>query len=209
MDSRRIINGPVYTVPVDFAKRFLAEFPEYRIRWSFRRNNWQIEQVYGRGALQASDISPENDGLIRERDGYWLVMEIQPGDRMACPSIVAHYPQLQRCGLTLKVPIRATAETVCTDCKKRGRDGRHMAAYWPLDETFLDHMRKTDPLRDGIRRVSREADSHNEAREADIDRRGSNEGQAASADLFNRIVGINQWGYTGSNKNIHRDKGIT
>lgn len=208
MDNRRIINGPVYTVPTDFAKRFLAEFPEYRIRWSFRRNNWQIEQVYGRGALPASDISPENDGLIRERDGYWLVMEVQPGDRMACRSVISRHPT-EYCNLTLSVPLRTTAETVCLECKQRGRDGRQMACYWPFDETFLDHMRKTDPLRDGIRRVSREADASNEAREADIDRRSSNEGQAASADLFNRIVGINQWGYTGSNKHIHRDKGIT
>lgn len=205
----RIINGPVYTVPATFAKRFLAEFPEYRIRWSFKKNNWQIEQVYGRGALPAVTISPEDDGLIRERDGYWLVMEIQPGDRMACPSIVTRQP-LQRCGLTLNVPVRATAETVCLECKRHGRDGRHMASYWPFDETFLDHMRMTDPLRDGIRRVSRQAEANNASRDAALDRKTSNEGQAASADLFNRIVGINQWGYTGaSNRFIHRDKGIT
>lgn len=161
--------GGLYVVPDDFRIRFLREFPDYRIRWSLTLQRWQLEQRCGRGALPPIRISPEDDGLIRARDGYWLVMAFQPGNRMACPSVVTRFPDRQTCGMTLPVASRRSAESVCPSCKAHGRDGRHMVAYWPFDELLLDHLRYSDPLRDGTRRQRLDADARNAARKAALE----------------------------------------
>lgn len=207
MDTRRVIHGPVYSVPSGFAARFLAEFPDYRIRWSLRRAAWQIEQRCGRGALPPFRIAEEDDTLIRARDGYWLVMEIQAGDRMPCKGLVDAHTN-QRCGLTLSVPTRKTAEVVCQACKRKGRDGRQMACYWPLDECLLEYLRLGDPLRGGTSRLKRLSDQANHARMAAADRKASNEVQAATIDAYDTLVGITH-NTTKSSKFIHSSQGLT
>lgn len=157
--------GGQYRVPDGWRQRFLADFPDYRVRWSLRDGCWQIEQRCGRSALPPVRIDPHDDSLIRAADGYWLVMAFQPGDRMACPAVVDRH-QNQRCGATLAVSHRKAKETVCRACRAKGRDGRTMAAFWPFDELLLEELRRTDPLRihdgrNGIQRASAAAAAQN------------------------------------------------
>lgn len=152
--------GGLYVVPTDFKQRFLKEFPEYRIRWSLKDQRWMIEQRCGRGALPPLKIDPADDGLIRAKDGYWLVMAFQPGDRMACPGTVNFYPRTF-CNWTMKVATRKVKESVCGMCRFKGRDGRYMTSFWPFDETLIERLRETDPLRGGIQRARAEADLAN------------------------------------------------
>lgn len=152
--------GGLYNVPDDFKARFLHEFPDYRIRWSLREDRWHLEQKCGRGALAPFRIDPADDSYVRARDGYWLVMAIQPGPRMACPGVVQRTPR-QHCNTTLSVPIGKSKEVVCSVCKKSGRDGRTITSYWPLDETLLEHLRYTDPLRGGTTKQKLASDKRN------------------------------------------------
>lgn len=145
--------GGLYVVPSDFRQKFLVDFPDYRIRWSLDKSQWQIEQRCGRGALPPIQIDEQDDSLIRARDGYWLVMTFQPGDRMACPVD----------GTTMQVAHRKSAESTCPTCRSKGRDGRIMAAYWPFGEALLARLKETDPLRGGIQRARDQADRHNQA----------------------------------------------
>jgi hypothetical protein len=141
--------GGTYTVPDEWRQKFLKEFPEYRVRWSLAERCWHLEQAYGRGALPPLRIDEADDSLVRSRDGYWLVMKIQPGDRMACPGVIQKVPR-QLCENTIQVPSRRTGEAVCGNCRQKGRDGRTIAGFWPFDETLLDELRRTNPLTHGI-----------------------------------------------------------
>lgn len=154
--------GGLYVVPDSFKREFLAEFPSYRIRWSLKKHNWQVEQQIGRGALAPFRIDPDDDSLIRARDGYWLVFELSPGGRMPCPAVVERFP-LQHCNWSVDVPIRTWKEARCTNCRLKGRDGRTIACHWPFDGSLLDHLRHTDPLRGGTERQRAETDRVNQA----------------------------------------------
>ena len=176
--------GGVYRVPSEWEARFHTEYPDYRVRWSLAKSCWVIEQRCGRGAQAPISVDPTDDSLIRARDGYWEVMTFQPGDRMACPAVVSRSPR-QVCGGVIKVPHRRSAETVCQTCRKAGRDGRTMAAFWPFDELLLDHLRFTDPLRvfwgadaqghsrkmNGIQRAKHAADLSNQRLLAEAERK--------------------------------------
>ena len=170
--------GGAYTVPDRWRQQFLSEFPDYRVRWSLQEQCWHLEQAYGRGALPPTRIDPFHDSLIRARDGYWLVMKIQPGNRMACPGVVSLHPR-QLCGTTMRVPSRTAGEVVCANCRAHGRDGRTIAAYWPFDETLLDALRQTNPLTRGVvkhngktqTRAAYEADQANARMDAEKDRK--------------------------------------
>src|SRR5581483_10894945 len=116
----------------------------YRIRWSLRDRKWLVEQQLAAECIPPLRIDPAADDLIRFRDGYWLVMSFQPGDRMACPEVVSRYPR-QTCDTTLSVPHRVSREVVCPTCRAARRDGRVIAGYWPFDEILLDHLRRTNP----------------------------------------------------------------
>lgn len=186
--------GGLYVVPEEWRARFLSEFPDYRVRWSIRGQCWQIEQAVGRGALDPFRIDEADDSLVRARDGYWLVMSFQPGDRMPCPGIIQKEPR-QVCGYTMRVSHRKSAEAVCNECRRRGRDGRTVAAYWPFDECLLEHLRYTDPLRGGISRMRADADARNAKMLRDAERAQSNVVQANAYDLHRHVVGIKQWGY--------------
>ena len=149
------------------------------------RSSWQIEQRVGRGHLPAS--SRYNDQMIRARDGYWLVCEVQPGDRMACP----------KCARTLSVPRLCFAEVRCPRCMFQGRDGRTMAGYFPLGAALFSHLTETDPRRGAIARMAAKADSANQKLVEQADRDLRNSIQAATLEDFNRLFGIQSVGYTG------------
>lgn len=171
--------GGVYVVPDDFRREFLSEFPDYRIRWSLKKAAWQIEQRVGvKGALPPFRIDDAaDDSLIRARDGYWLVMETQPGSRMACPALITRSPR-QECGTTLSIPPRWYGEVRCPVCVRAGRDGRTIAGNWQFDGVLLDHLRSTNPLTHGIvkkdgkvqTRAAWQADEQNRQRDRNQER---------------------------------------
>lgn len=187
--------GGVYTVPDSWREAFLSEFPDYRVRWSLAKGSWHVEQRCGRGALPPFRIDPFDDSLIRARDGYWLVMEFQPGNRMPCPAITTRYP-LQRCGWTLSIERGRSKEAVCAWCRRQGRDGRTMAAYWPFDETLLEHLRYSDPLRGGISRQRADADARNQAMLAEAERKRRDACTSIDAVDYRWLSGIGASGAT-------------
>lgn len=189
--------GGVYVVPKDWLKEFHNEFPDYRVRWSLKEQCWHIEQHYGRGALPTFSIDPHNDDLVRARDGYWLVMKIQPGDRMACPAWLPQHPPVQ-CGYTIKLVPGKFGEHRCDACRKAGRDGRTIAGYLPFEETLLQRLRSTNPLTVGIVRVggkyqtraSIEADKANELMQKESERQLKDKTTSIDAVDYRWISGI-------------------
>lgn len=188
--------GGTYCVPDDFKARFLAEFPTYRIRWSLKDSNWHIEQRIIGESIPPFDISPEDDTLIRFRDGCWRVMAIQPGDRMPCPGIIQKRPR-QVCGFSLNVPHRVTREVVCPICRSKGRDGRTIATFWPFDECLIEHLRRGNPLTYGVvkeegktqTRAAFEVDRRNALNAAEADRRRRDAGTLDAVD-YRWLTGI-------------------
>jgi hypothetical protein len=174
--------------PKDFTRRLDEVFAgRLRIRWSLRNGEWHIEQKVGRAAHPPYRIAEEDDSLIRARDGYAFVMAIRPGDRMPCPID----------GLTLKVPVLHTAEVRCDYCRMKGREGRFKAAYYPLGENLIDHLKRIDPERNGHRELVDASDHANKVMLAAKERELSNTIEASTKDHFTSLVGIQSCGYTG------------
>ncbi len=172
--------------PEQFVEQLEAEFPGYRIRWSHTRKRWQIEQQVGRGALPTFRVDPNDDHVVRARDGYWLVCEVCPGTTTPCPD----------CGVDLKAPALKFAEVVCEACKAVGFDGRIMAGYFPLSESLLDHLRSTDPKRGALERMADQLDAANEAILAERARELHNTNEAIAKDEFPFIFNIPSTGYS-------------
>lgn len=172
--------------PQEFVERLERMFDgRLRIRWSQSQREWHIEQKVGFGRIPPARIDEGSDDLIRARDGYHFVMAVRQGDRMPCP----------KCGLTLRVPVRDTVDVHCGYCKLRGRTSSVVCGYWPLDDTLLTHLRKIDPTRDVD--LAAEADAQNVLLLKSMEDDAVAAGNAEASDLYNRIVGIPQVGYTG------------
>lgn len=145
----------MYTPDPDFVEKLEKEFPGYRIRWSLKRNLWQLEQRCGRSALPGT--YPEDkfdDGTIRAAEGYWLILEVSPRPYTKCPE----------CGFHFDLPELKIKEAKCEYCISRDLDARWMLGYFPLGEALLNQLRKTDPKRDGIQKLSARVDAKNKAR---------------------------------------------
>jgi hypothetical protein len=177
------------TAPSYVTDRLKSEFGNrLRIRWSYKRSEWQIEAKVARAVEPGSHVDSADDDHIRARDGYAFVLSIRQGDRMPCPD----------CGFSLRVPVLRTEEVRCDYCRSRGRDGRHRAAYYPLDsEKLFEHLRMIDPQRGYRTNLHRLADQRNQAILAAREREAMNKVQSATLDNFNRMVGIPQFGYSG------------
>lgn len=152
--------------PKAFRTRLEREFQgRLRCRWSPRRSVWVIEEKVGRAALPPVRVAEEDDGMVRARDGYALVLTVTPGDRQPCPA----------CGLTLKVPHLEFSEVECPRCKaeRAPRVGRVRAAYFPLDpgSCLLDYLHRIDPLRGGGIEALKAADQAAERFQRDRDAR--------------------------------------
>lgn len=176
-------------IPRDFSRKLDKMFGgRLRIRWSNQAGAYHIEQKVGRGVLPTFHFDDQwDDNAIRQRDGYLIVMAIRPGDRMPCP----------QCGLTIKVPVMQFGEAVCEYCRVKGYEGRHVASYWPLGDSLLDHLRKIDPYLGWREQVHKDIDRRNAAKEAAQQRHIGNITEAVSKEHFNRLVGIPSVGYTG------------
>lgn len=178
-------------IPESFADRLKRDFDgRLRIRWSKALGEFHIEQKVGRAALPPTYISEWDDDLIRARDGYMYVMAIRPGDRMPCPD----------CHLTIKVPVMRTAEAVCSYCRMKGRDGRWRAAYYPLGDLLLDHLKKIDPTRRFREELTKAADRKNKAIMAAKEREASNIIEASTKENWTQLVQIQSVGFSGKEK---------
>lgn len=139
-------------------------------------------------------IDPHDDSLIRARDGYWFVIAIRPGTLVTCP----------HCYRDIRITAMVFEEAACAHCKSAGRDGRIHAVYFPLGESLLEHLRKIDPERDGIQRITAEADAANDALLKARERHTSNHIEAATKDAITSILDIKSVGYTGKEKSWDR-----
>lgn len=176
-------------IPQSFHDRLKLDFQgRFRIRWSDVRGEFQLEQKLASAQILEPPLRSNgtwdtyDDEYIRSRDGYGYVMSVRQGDRMPCA----------RCRRTVKVPIRETREAVCLTCNKR-----HKAAFYPLDDLLLLHLRWIDPLSGGISRIRKHVNERNEQHEKSRHNDAFNEIDAATADNFGRLFDIQQVGYTG------------
>ena len=68
---------------------------------------------------------------------------------------------------------------------------------WPLGDALLEHLRKTDPERDGLARMWADLEK-DEAREADSAKRaGETQTEAIWKEEFTRLFDIQSRGYEG------------
>lgn len=140
-------------IPDEFQRELDDTFHgRYRLRWSDKRHEFHLEQKVATGqVMEPPPIDPESpdhfdtysDEWIRARDGYFYVMTIRNGDRMPCPV----------CGLIVKVPVMETREGHCESCKAHGRDGRYLAAYYPLNHILIQHLRDIDPYSSDVNQI--------------------------------------------------------
>jgi hypothetical protein len=112
---------------------------DYRLRWSPRKETWQIEQKIARGHVSLPRKFQWTDDYIRLRDGYALVAEVSPKLVMKCLQCRAH----------LKVPELKWGEIKCESCRatKNYNTAVYYVAYFPLCERLLQHLEKTSPLK--------------------------------------------------------------
>jgi hypothetical protein len=176
-----------YSVPEWFREKLHSQSSgRLRIRWSPKREAWQIEQKISR-PIPPYRFDFYDDSYIRFKDGYNFLMEVQPGDRMPCPT----------CGLTVKIKAFVNMESTCTNCRSKGRDGRVPGCYYPLGEALLEHLRKGSPENGGIERIVKESDEHNRKLMKSKRQDSMNEIEAATKDNFTRLFEIQSVGYTG------------
>ena len=153
-----------------------------------KRGEYQIEQkIFLSQVLEPPLLSDGtwdswDDDFIRSRDGYWYVMSVRQGDRMPCV----------KCHTTMKVPIRKTAESKCSTCGKR-----HRAAFYPLDDLLITHLKWIDPLTDGPFRVARKSKEQNRRAQKSRENAAYNDVEASAFENYNRLFDIKSVGYTG------------
>lgn len=156
-----------------------------RIRWSAARSEWQIEQKMARAKTARARIlhgSVEEDDLIRERDGYVFVLAVKAGNRIPCPG----------CGILLGIPELRMKRSTCPKCSQS-----FLAVYYPLGDLLLEHLRYTDPYRDGLDRIFRAQEEAEHQVQEDRLRERRHFGEALWKDSFTQIAGIQSVGYTG------------
>lgn len=171
--------------PEQFTSKLRREFPDLHIRWSNKQKCWMVEQQVGRGALPPFRFDNDTDDrYVRARLGRWLVCSVAPGDRIPCPE----------CRRQLRVPHLKFAEVTCEACVRQGKDGRVTAGYFPLSGPLLEHLRRTDPRRDAIRRLAAEADAANEKMLEEKSRSVRNDIEAITLEDFNKMFGIQSVG---------------
>lgn len=178
--------------PESFEEKLDREFRRrLRIRWSYERNEWHIEQQIRRGLFPGTKPSKRgwdetHDAYIRHRDGMIHVLSVRTGTLMNCP----------RCNCELKVPYMVTHLVTCPMCKLRGKQSHYAVVFFPLGDSLIDYLKKIDPENPLSERLADDLDRQNEALAEVMERDALREGTAAMSDRYNRIVGIPQTGWT-------------
>lgn len=174
-------------VPEEFQDRLTRAFDgRLRIRWSASDHVYHIEQKVAR-ALINFPAALTDDEAIRLRDGYHFLMAITTGDRLPCP----------KCRTTLPVPLRVSTMVSCPTCRAKGLEHRVPAAFFPLDDTLIDHLHSIDPMRGMSPALRAKVDAHNAKVMQAQQQQALDQLTGAAADDFTRIAGIPSVGYTG------------
>ena len=176
--------------PEGFRKSLERQFDgRLRVRWSEAKGEWHIEQKMRRSRLAHKRLvggSYEDDEVVRAADGYAFVLAVRPGNRMPCP----------KCGKVLGIPELRMKRSTCPLC-----GASFLAVYYPLGDMLLEHLRYTDPYRDGLDRIFQDQERAEQQVKATQIRDRHNEGEAVWKDHFTQIAGIQSVGYTGVEKN--------
>lgn len=174
-------------IPEQFQERLQDVFNgRLRARWSHKTQSVHIEQKVGRMIELGRYVPSTDDVAIRQRDGYHYVLEVQPGDRMPCPT----------CKQTVNVPAFQFRAVECTWCKLMGKEHRIVAAYYPLGENLIEHLKRIDPLMGASKQLRLEVNKGNEWLLQQQQRHLSNVVEDAGKDQFEKIAGIQSVGYT-------------
>lgn len=196
----------MYRVPESTARRIKDEFRDrMRIRWSDRTKTFHVEGRSHRGltdfpiptGLNSAQIAKvfdtHYDDLVRAKDGYQLIMEIQPGRRMKCPR--------EGCHITLQVPLNKTAEVPCWYCKSLKLDGRYVATYFDLESpALIERLRYLDPERTW-RTQGKTTEQRNDALTASKEQDALNFIGSVNRDEYARFSGILHSGTSGKTDN--------
>ncbi len=94
------------------------------------------------------------------------------------------------CNSEIKVPVMHFGEAVCEFCRTRGKDGRWAAAYYPLGDALIQHIRRLDPLLGHNSDLVQLQDAYNNAILAGHRNKAMNEIESITLDDYRRIVGI-------------------
>jgi hypothetical protein len=178
--------------PESFIDKLESTFQgRLRIRWSNQRHAWLIEQRIKRGLFGGFKPTKRGwdesiDKYIQTRDGVIEIMEVRTGTLMDCP----------KCGHELKVPFMHTTAIRCGFCHLRGQTPSINNVFMPLNDSLIYHLKSIDPKNPiseaNVERIDRE----NEQLALMMEQDALNAAEAGLLDRFNRIAGINQWGYT-------------
>lgn len=176
------------TIPTTFEEKLRQAFHgRLRARWSVRNRTYQIEQQVGRASLPPIRIEADRDDLICARDGYGYVLEVAQGDRMCCPE----------CQWTeLTVPVREFVDIRCPYCASKGRQGRLVAGYFPLDDSLIEHLKKIDPEGTYAQNLTKDIDRRNQQRDTSLERGLTTTVEGHADERFNQVVGIESFGYS-------------
>lgn len=187
-------------IPESFHEQLRAEFGgQLRARWSRAKGRVVIERKSARG--REDSLLPPMPSLSRvgdpakrrylalrfeerleqARTGFYPVMEIAPGDRVACPW----------CDRSTHIPVCQWHTARCEWCHKEFN-----AMYWPLGAGVLERLRWSDPDRGGFERAVADTDAAGEAKERQARRALSNETEAIWKDAFPHVFEIPSVGWT-------------
>lgn len=157
----------------------------WRLRWSRKRECFQLEEKAGRGREPDRPLSSLDDEAIRRKDGYDLKAEIAPGTQVRC----------ERCARWTPATVGKMKTTRCIHCRREMK-----ISYWPLGWGLLEHIRKIDIHRGGVERVEAEQDREEAARVRGLQRQLHNNTEAIWKEDFNYAFDIQSVGYTGKEK---------
>lgn len=165
-----------------FSERLREKFDgRLRARWSVEKQAVEIEQRVGRKIdIPANETDDER---IRVRDGYALIMTVQPGDRMRC----------KKCNGELKVPVFEFRMVTCEFCRMLGYYSKYGVGFFELNDRLIEYLEKHDPNN----RAADEVERANKQLELAQQRELANTLESAVDDDFYRIAGIPRVGYTG------------
>lgn len=169
-------------IPESFLKGLARDFGSaIRVRWSPVRNRWQLERR-GKEVTTLSDPRDRFDLWVRVNTGFYRVLETSPGSLITCP----------HCGTDHSHPMFTLEAPRCPKCAHQD-----LVMNWPLGEKLLEHLRFTDPERDGLERLWRDIEKSEAALEKGRAREKANYGEAVWKDEFTRVFQIQSRGYEG------------
>lgn len=124
----------MYSIPSGFAESLRVQLDgRFRVRFSRKVKRFQLEEKLQCAILPPIYVAPDDDDTIRAIDGYGFFAEVSPGTLTPC----------SRCGKDRHTAFKEFMATACEHCGDKDSG----AVHWPLDDSLLEHLRKTDPRR--------------------------------------------------------------